>query len=306
MRQPQSPHRQDCPQHAVLFPAPARCRDLLSQAKRRPKEFQAAGYLDILHQGNVGKATHGIECSAPHENRLVAGSNSRPARTQVHHRSDQRQNRRYALDSHIETPPVMGAGCEAGGERFGAACGKSGVRMQEKQDITFRSLRPGVHLTGPPAWCVHHQVAQGKGSRDCRIRAAAIHHDHLRALLPQCSKLPKAACDNRLFVQNRDDDRQVLQLYLPDWCISGEKTKLWIVTKELTGSQSHVTGWSRAGNAFRHRHALGPHRFPQRETVAGMTVEAAVILPYVQPQGRRLCALAMATDRCSNAKNQGG
>src|SRR5205807_3453164 len=82
--QPQAPHQQDGPQHAVLFPAPARGGDAFGEAERRADALEPLAQRNVLHQRDGRKAAGCDKHLALDEYRLVASGDPSHARADVH------------------------------------------------------------------------------------------------------------------------------------------------------------------------------------------------------------------------------
>src|SRR5262245_58918288 len=82
--QPQTPHQEYRSQRAVFLPPAGRGRHPCAKAKRTADAFELFGLTDVFHNCDWRKASCGIERSASDEQGLVARSDARQARAQVH------------------------------------------------------------------------------------------------------------------------------------------------------------------------------------------------------------------------------
>lgn len=85
---------------------------------------------------------------------------------------------------------------------------KASVGMQEKQDVSPRLTRPGVHLRCAAARRDDYPVAERRGEAYGAVVAAAVGDDHLVAARAQRRERLERGADARRLVQRRDDDRE--------------------------------------------------------------------------------------------------
>ena len=104
IRQPQPPHQQYRAQHAVLAPAPRRRGHAGAQGQRPANALEPRRQRHVLHQRDLRKAAHVLECRAGDEHGLVAGGDAGQARARVHHDGDQNEQA-AAIDTHVEAAP---------------------------------------------------------------------------------------------------------------------------------------------------------------------------------------------------------
>src|SRR5262245_8693512 len=110
---PQAPHQNDCAEHSLLLPAPARGCDALAQAQRPAHALKPLAERDVFHQCNGGKAAYRLKRAAMHEHRLIASCDPGEAGAQVHEPGNNRQNRRAAVDLDVEAAPDPAGAFEA-------------------------------------------------------------------------------------------------------------------------------------------------------------------------------------------------
>ena len=203
----QPPHQHDGAPQAVTVPASAGGLHPFAQAGRRCDAAQTTAQVQVLHQGQRGKPAGGQEQAPLHEQGLVAGGQTTPARPHIHERGHHGQQAVTPLDTHIEAAPAG-----AGGHRLqDGAVGlrrQGGVGVQEQQHAPPRGIGAGVHLRRAAARCPQDPVGPGHGQRGCAILAAAVDHDHLGAPLAKRGQRLQPRDQRGGFVQHRHDDAQ--------------------------------------------------------------------------------------------------
>lgn len=118
---------------------------------------------------------------------------------------------RYA---HVKPSPDPLSIREKCGEASICVRRKLRVRVQEKQQGASRDLCAGVHLRTSPTRRGKNAVYEKTGLLDCRIKTSAIDDDHLGSPFAEWAETPESVCNDRFFVQSRNDDRQMLQARL--------------------------------------------------------------------------------------------
>src|SRR5581483_6965230 len=84
-----------------------------------------------------------------------------------------------AVDAHVEASPGAAAARQSVCDRRDCIDGKTGVRMQEQQNLAARDARPGVHLHGAPGFAAQAAVDETLGQLKSRIAAAAVDQNDL-------------------------------------------------------------------------------------------------------------------------------
>ena len=177
----------------------------MREATRQAKPFQAPAKCDVLHQRNVGETTDGREPLAAHENRLVAGGDSRQAGAPIHQAFDHAQGRLPAGEANVESTPTRvrkPIDNEARGLQR-QAC----VRMQEEKNLTVRGAYSRVHLARPSTRRGHHAVGAGPREGRCAVLAAAVHNNDLASLRAKRLQRGQRRAERFTLVQHRDHDR---------------------------------------------------------------------------------------------------
>jgi hypothetical protein len=206
VRRAQPPHQQDGAHYAVRFPAPAGGLYLEAQAGGAAERAQAPRHGQILHQRNLRKPTRSLECGAPHEHRLVAGSDAAGPRAQVHRPGDHPQQWMAAGDAHVEAAPLAFDQRRQNGLRRGAR--QARVRMQEQQRRRRGGAGAAIHLHCAAGRAEQHLVGMRPGQACAAVRAAAIDHDELDALRAQRGQGEQLGFDSGRLVQRRNDDAE--------------------------------------------------------------------------------------------------
>jgi len=102
VQESQDPHQEERPQRSMSFPATEGSGHGRGEGRGRALLFESAGEIDILHQRQVGEASHLFEDRTTHEQGLVAGGDAAQSRSPIHHPADDASPRRWAIESDIE------------------------------------------------------------------------------------------------------------------------------------------------------------------------------------------------------------
>ena len=207
--EPQPPHQYDRPHYAARLPAPPR-RD----ARSRRQSGGETRFSRLLSATSSISASAGNPPTLANESRAtkiawspVAIPVSRERR--FISQATSREQRAAALDPHVEAPPAR-AGCgEPVQHRAIGACRKTGVGVQEEQDVARRRVGAGVHLGRAAA----RRGEDAIGERPRRVRravaAAAVDDDDLVARGAKRLQRRERRADAGGFVERGDDHREL-------------------------------------------------------------------------------------------------
>src|SRR5262245_60010047 len=194
---------------ASRSPLAGRRRHARPKGSEPSAPLEAPAELDVLHEGDVGIATHGLEDALPYEDGLIARRDPAPAGAKVHEAGDHAEHRARAVEADIEAPAYHACIVERGRNDPERAVGEARVGVEEEERVAASHAGPRVHLTRAAARA-GEELDVREACRDLPrgVLAAAVDQDDLglpTALVQVGQEAPEIG---RLVERGHDDADQ--------------------------------------------------------------------------------------------------